>query len=290
MSIVNKCSFSLKSGTAGIKVKLMAKPLFSRIRSHYESVAATLRTAANAASVFANNSDVGQTREKAYLEFLRQSVPYKCNVFLGGFLFDHNGHESKQIDVIVTTDTVPRYFLPVGSDQKSFSPIEGVLAVVSIKSALTKEQLFDALDGVASVPLMTSLEGRVNPVLKIRDYENWPVKIVYSSSPGVSPETLLSHVNQYYSERAHIPSCRKADFIHVAGSCLIIKITPGMKSVHKTTGVATELSVGSYHLLTEDCDLQAILWVLNRVQECAVASNQIIYNYSWVIDKVNQAD
>jgi hypothetical protein len=268
----------------------MAKPLFTRIRSHYDAVAATLRTAADAASVFANNGDVGQTREKAYLEFLKQSVPYKCNVFLGGFLFDENGAESKQMDVIVTTDTVPRYFLPVGVDQKSFSPVEGTLAVVSVKSSLNKEQLFDALGGVASVPLTRPLEGRVNPALKIRDYDNWPVKVVYASSDGLEPIGLLNHVNQYYAQNPSIPSCRRADFIHVAGSCLIAKVFPDMKLVDKASGKSESLPVGSYYLLTDDSDLQAILWILHRVQKCASASNQILFNYDWIIDRVNQAN
>ena len=74
-------------------------------------------------------------RERIYAEFLRQHAPSKCNVFLGGFLFDDDGSESSQLDVIVTTDTAPRFdFHNPDGGGKSFSPVEGTLGVASIKS------------------------------------------------------------------------------------------------------------------------------------------------------------
>ena len=87
----------------------MAQTFFDRLRDYYVKVASVLRGEADAASVFANTTDIGISREKVYVEFLKQHTPSKCNVFLGGFIFDEDGAESKQLDIIITTDTAPRF-------------------------------------------------------------------------------------------------------------------------------------------------------------------------------------
>jgi hypothetical protein len=49
----------------------MAKNFFVRLRSYYLKVAEVLRGEADAASVFANTTDVGISRELTYAEFLK---------------------------------------------------------------------------------------------------------------------------------------------------------------------------------------------------------------------------
>ena len=106
----------------------MPKNFYERLRDYYIKVGGVLRGEADAASIFPNPSDVGMSRERVYAEFLRQHAPSKCNVFLGGFLFDEDGNESRQLDIIVTTDTAPRFDFhnPDGSG-KSFSPVEAIV-------------------------------------------------------------------------------------------------------------------------------------------------------------------
>src|SRR5688500_18060979 len=82
-----------------------------QLRNYYLAVAKILRGEADAASVFPNTTDIGMSRERVYKEFLKQHAPSKCNVFLGGYLFDEDGAASKQLDVIITTDTTPRFDL-----------------------------------------------------------------------------------------------------------------------------------------------------------------------------------
>src|SRR5206468_12178476 len=126
-------------------LKIMPTNFFIRLREYYVKVAEVLRGDADAASIFPNSTDVGMSRERIYADFLKQHAPSKCNVFLGGFLFDEGGSESRQMDVIVTTDTAPRFdFHNRAGGGKSFSPVEGTLGVASIKSRLDKAQSFDA--------------------------------------------------------------------------------------------------------------------------------------------------
>ncbi len=265
----------------------MAQTFFDRLRSYYLKVAEVLRGEADAASVFANTTDVGISRELAYAEFLKQHAPSKCNVFLGGFLFDEDGYESKQLDIIITTDTAPRFnFHNKDGAGKSFSPVEGTLGVVSVKSMLNRAELFDALGGIASIPHTRPLAGRVNALLKIENYDDWPVKIVYSSK-AIAPETLLAHLNDYYIGNPAVPLNRRPNFIHVAGSCLIVRAQKGMTMHDRESGVAKPLDLGTYHLISTDSDLQAIIWTLNQLQLNATVSAHILFSYSSLINKVN---
>lgn len=260
---------------------------FERLRAYYLKVAEVLRGEASAASIFPNTTDIGISRENIYANFLKQHAPSKCNVFLGGFVFDEEGLESKQLDVIITTDTAPRFnFHNHDGAGKSFSPVEGTLGVVSIKSHLNRNELFDALSGIASIPATRPLDGRVNPMIKIKNYDDWPTKVIYSSS-GISPETLLKHVQDFYQTSPSIPINRRPNFIHVAGVALLARASPGMSLHDKATGEITALNEGEYFSVTADPDLQAIVWVLNSIQQNATASSHINFNYGSFINRVS---
>jgi hypothetical protein len=265
----------------------MSQSFFHRLRNYYLKVAEVLRGDADVASVFPNATNTGMSREKIYADFLRQHAPSKCNVFLGGFLFDDNGIESKQLDVIATTDTTPRFhFRNQESSGKSFSPVEGAIGAASIKSMLDKAQIEDALSGIASIPPMKSLEGRISFAIEIYDYDDWPYKIVYATN-GLAGETILQHVNSFYAQHPDIPITRRPHIIHVAGKYVIMRIVRGMKLFNAKDGAEKELPQGNFHLFTRDPDLQGILWVLDGLQQNAAASAEITFSYRDLIKKVN---
>jgi len=266
----------------------MPENFFIRLREYYLQVAAVLRGEADSASIFPNTTDIGQSREKVYAEFLRLHAPSKCNVFLGGFLFDHeNGNESKQLDIIVTTDTTPRFNLHNRDGSgKSFSPVEGTLGVVSIKSTLNKAELEDALSGIASIPLTSSLEGRVSFTVQIMNYEDWPYKVIYATN-GINGETLLSHLTTFYNNHPEIPIHRRPNLIHVAGKYIVVRATPGLIIKNASSGLIKQPEPGAFRLLTRDSDLQGIVWVLTQLQDIAAASTEISYSYRSLVNKVN---
>lgn len=261
-------------------------PFLTRFLKYFEDVAAVLRGEAAVASIFPNASDKGTSRERIYAEFLKAHAPSKCNVFFGGFLFDFDGKESHQLDIIVTTDSTPRYdFSSKDGMGKSFAPCEGTLGVFSVKSTLDRKELFDALSNLASIPAMQTLEGRVNPQLRIPDYSEWPLKVVYASA-GISPETLLSHVREFYSTNCNIPTDRRVDIIHVAGSCFISRVKKGATIKHMLTGIEEEIHEDNFRLFTTKPDVQAILWVLNILQKRASTSSHVLYTYDKMIERV----
>ncbi len=264
----------------------MARNFFDRLRDYYSSVARVLRGEADAASVFPNSSDVGQARERVYAEFLKQHAPSKCNVFLGGFLFDDAGVESRQLDVLITTDTAPRFDFhnPQGMG-KAFSPVEGTLGAASIKSTLDKAQLFDALEGLASIPQTRPLENRIPFTLTLRNYEDWPYKIIYATK-GLSHGTILGHLAEFYASRPDVPFSRRPNIIHVAGAYAIFRATEGMSLQNPTQGASTDLTAGQFLPVITNSDLQAITWVINELQMRAMASQHILFEYGHLINKL----
>lgn len=265
----------------------MAGQFFPRLRAYYLDVAAVLRGEAKAASIFPNTTDIGMSRERVYAEFLRQHAPSKCNVFFGGFLFGEDGSESAQLDVLVTTDTTPRFnFHNKDGQGKSFSPVEGTLAVASIKSTLNKNELEDALAGIAGIPPTVPLGGRISFGLSIENYDDWPYKIIYASV-GISPESLLGHLNNYYLSNPNIPLGRRPNVIHVSGKYVIFRAIAGMRVWEADKQENEELEVGTFRHFTRDPDLQGILWVLDGLQQRATASTHILYSYGEIMNRVN---
>jgi len=266
----------------------MPKPFYNRLKSYYLKVAAVLKGEAEAGSVFPNPSDIGLSRELIYVNFLKQHLPSKCNVFLGGFLFGENGDESKQLDVIISTDTAPKFdFHNSHGEGKSFGPVDGCLGVASIKSNLTKNELIDSLDGIASIPNTKSIEGRVPTFISINNYENWPYKIIYASK-GLKGVTTLKHINNYYSNNTDIPLGRRPDIIHVVGSFVIFKVIPGMDIESIKKEIKKDIKLGDYYISIIEPDLQALTWTIHSLQGNAVASNQIFFYYHEILNAINK--
>jgi hypothetical protein len=186
----------------------MSHDFYNRLKSYYKSVGTILYQQAEISAIYPNPSDKGVIRETIYSEFLRNHLPSSCNILLGGFLFDCDGSESRQLDIIVTTSTCLRYRLPVENVIKEFACTEGALAVVSVKSNLDTRELFDTLENIASIPSSQSLEGRSSPMLSIPNYADWPYKIIYAHK-GISIETLCDSLNKYYTEHPNIPFTRR---------------------------------------------------------------------------------
>lgn len=266
----------------------MATNFYDRLRAYYEAVAAVLRGEADAAAVFPNPGNIGAARERIYAEFLKQHAPSKCNVFLGGYLFDDSGTESKQLDVVVTTDTAPRFnFHNRDGAGPSFSSVEGALGAISIKSTLDRAQLADALLGLASIPETRPLDRRLNPSFRITDYPDWPLKVVYATR-GNQPGTLLEQLKEFYETHPHIPPHRRVNVVHVAGSCFIIRRTSEVH-IFDHQGREVDLPLESFNVIDGATDIAALTWVLNKLQERASAATHIHYDYNEVMHRLTGA-
>lgn len=164
----------------------MTKEFYRRLKDYYNDVGSVLREEASISSIFPNSTDVGMSRERIYAKFLESHLPNNCRVFLGGFLFNVEGIESKQIDLFVVSDSSLQFnFADRSSQGKTFACIDGTIAVASLKSNLNRSNLEEAMSNLASIPDKQPLGQRANPFIKIPDYDDWPFKIIYAPN-GVS--------------------------------------------------------------------------------------------------------
>ena len=127
---------------------------------------------------------------------------------------------------------------------------------------------------------------RADPKITIRDYDDWPIKIVYATD-GISAGSLMQHLNSFYAEHSEIPLGRRPNLIHVAGKYVIFRTIFGMEMTSMTGDAVEQPKIGEFRLLTNDPDLQAIIWVLDLLQNRTTASAHILFSYSDLINRIN---
>ncbi len=248
----------------------MPKPFFERLHQYYEAVAMVLRGESDATSIFANTTDKGGAREQLYVDFLRNHLPSSCNANLGGFVFNQAGEESKQLDAIVTTDVCPQFKLP-GS--KTFACVDGVIAVVSVKSLLDSAAIRDVVSNIASIPQHDTRYPWEHIPIDNPMIDMWPLKIVYALD-GVSVETLKQTISEFNNPEPTIPRNRLPDIIHVAGKYCLRRAWNDVEYEGHT------IRAGHYYTMTVDVDVACLAWVVDRIQQLTLASRFIPYNYS----------
>lgn len=263
----------------------MAQNFHTRLHKYFEDIGSALREESKASSIFPNTTDAGMSRERIYADVLRTHLPSNCNVKLGGFVFGASGNESKQIDIIITNDKSIQFnFLNRDDGGKSFSCIDGCIGVVSVKSTLDKQQLLDSLENFASLPQKLPIGDRSLINREILNYDDWPYKVIYASG-GLSPKTILEHLNNFYLENSNIPPHNRPNFIHVCGKYNIIRTLNGGNTLRN----GEVIPIDSYHLQEKSPDVFGILHVIADMQAIAMASNMIAYTYSEIVNNLPEA-
>jgi len=258
------------------------RPFYERLRIYFDKVQQVLLGQASAASVFANPADIGQSRERIYAEFLKSHLPSSCSVVLGGFLFNLEGAESGQLDVIVLSDASPQFNIVSSDDQgKAFACVEGALAVVSIKSTLSPAELGSALSNLASIPDKAPIEGRISPIIKLPEYDDWPLKIIYASA-GPEREALFSALQAFYQDNPDIPLTKRPNLIHVASKYCVVRVGQGGGS----TRDGTKIPPNEFHSFDDQSGAYGLAYSIVTIQEHALASRHIIFKYGQIIDKM----
>jgi len=260
----------------------MTEPFFRRLNDYYQSVGQVIRGEGDVAAVFPNPTDIGQNREKIYVKYLAQHLPSGCDIFTGGFLFNLKGEESKQIDIVVTSDNSIRYnFFNIEGDSKSFACIEGSLAVVSVKSTLNSEGLKDALENFASLPDKEPLGNKCIPLLKIPEYDEWPFKIIFAIR-GASFSTLTRTIQEFYETHSGIPQNKRPNIIHIAGQGAIVRIT----SDDAKTRSGVIIPKNTFYPQLDVSDVWSLAFVQQKIQQNVLASRHILYNFMPIIDNL----
>ena len=257
-------------------------PFFDRLKAYYTNVGEVLRGEAEMASIFPNTTDVGQAREHFYAEFLKHHVPLNCDVQFGGYLFNLDGQESRQLDIMVTANVSPRYnFLNRDGTGKTFACVDGTIAVVSVKSNLDSTQLIDAIENLISIPSKQSLAGRMSPLMNLPMYEEWPHKIIYASN-GASAETIKQTLENYFIAHSDIPDHKKPNLIHVAGKYCAVRTPPqGLP-----TRDGTPIPGNTFFFQPDTTDVFALVWAVDKIQQMAMSAAHIFFRYDQILDQI----
>ena len=218
--------------------------VFEGLRDYYQGIANSFSNEKLSSAVFPNATDKGLSREDILLEFLCNHLPKRCEAIKGGFIFDSAGNMSNQIDIIVTNDLTLQFrqFDRIGQSGKSFNCVEGCICALSIKTMLDKAGLDDSLENLASIPLMTDMSNRVNPLVGNKEkLQNLPFNVVFAFD-GISVDTILSHINEFYTTQS-TPYARKANLIIVNNKYVITYIG----EAGRETRDGTKISPFTFH-------------------------------------------
>ena len=247
--------------------------VFERLRDYFQSISESFENNKLASKIFPNSVDAGSTREDIFLEFLKKHIPNRCDVIKGGFVFNHEGHESRQIDIIITNDLTLNFKNFDQQNGKAFSVTDGTYCVISIKSMLNKEGLFDSLDNLHSVPQFSDID--INPSLKnTQKSERIPHRIIFGFD-GIDVKTIGIYLNEYYSKHK-IPENQRIDFIVVNNKFIIQN--SGHEGVTLPSG--TKIPPFQYHHNEGKFIGAWSLWViLTSIQTLANFGSQILFNF-----------
>jgi hypothetical protein len=197
--------------------------LFERLLSYFQSHADRLETVVEGSKIFENKGDAGTVREDDLAKFLRVHIPKRCNIVKGGFVFDYQGAQSNQIDLIITNDATLQ-FLDDSPSEKSFNTIEGCNSVISVKTSLNKDTLIEAIDNLASVPPPSNIQisSQVsNPEAMIGQL---PQKVIFAYS-GLNHQTIYGHLADHLKQK-QIPLEMAPNLIIVNNSYYIELVGP----------------------------------------------------------------
>ncbi|MDE0128695.1 MAG: hypothetical protein OXQ86_03920 [Gammaproteobacteria bacterium] len=256
----------------------VSKPVYEDMARYFAAVSEQLNGEARQAALLENSSVVGGDREEVYRRFLERHLPRACEVFRGGYVFNLEGHRSRQTDIIVTAGITPRF--EMGSGRLAIAPIEGTACVVEVKSCLTTTELENSLDALQELPLIGDSVA-VNPRIRVPPEQRWdrPYKVIFAYD-GAAEQTVLARVNQYYRSNSAVPQERRPSLLHVLGKYTLVRATPGM-TVFESDGTKSvdQPEVGEYCSFSGENQLSVMANMLARIQQNLVLANHTLVDY-----------
>lgn len=265
-------------------------PFFERLVTYYQALSAKLRSTHAESAAFNLGSDIGTRREHVYMDLLKDHSPSGCRMFLGGYVFDEKGRQSSQMDILVVADSVLGFGYSI-QDRKGFAPIDGTLAVVSVKSFLNSSALVEALDSFANLPHARPLtERELLGSHQPQNYQDWPFKIVFAYD-GVSKETLEQTTRDYYAEHPDVPYYDRPNVIHVLGKSFANRpvISNEAEAGYRMIGFPIEKFREDIIWYGNDPDVLGFGIVLYNLQQLVTASRTVGFRYDLYMREILKA-
>lgn len=259
------------------------KKFLTRLEDYFVDVSKVLRGESDKSAIFPNPVDVGDTREDIFAQVLKDHLPANCVVGKGGFLFNLEGEESKQIDILINSAQSLQFNFDPSGTKKTFSCIDGCLGVVSVKSNLTRDNLIDALNNLASIPAKSDIAKRINPSFTINNYADWPYKVIFAPK-GSSCSLIMEVLAEYYEAHPEVPDFLRPNLIYVVGSYVIQNTGYSLGQTRDGDSMPpyTFNPVNSATV----ADTLALPEIISELQGRASAANQVVFIYDELVDKL----
>jgi hypothetical protein len=259
---------------------------FLELLEYFQNHADALGSEAKGDRIYPNKGDIGSERENNLFDFINNHIPFRCKVIKGGFIFDSNGNESNQIDLIVTNDLTFQFRKSESSlKRKSFNCIEGCYAAISVKSYLNKKELIDSLENLESIP--TEKKIIVNPYITNRQrfIDQIPQRIIFAYD-GDSHETIQRHLKDYYS--MHRLDQRSPDMIIVNNSFYIYRVGPEGLKIYTgeyfppNTYLAVDKTKSAY------IGAASLYQMISRIQAVSIISSHMVIDFEQYGKKLDE--
>lgn len=171
------------------------------LREYFNGLADILASRAYLGGDSVENADIGVNREIICRDFLEKHVPKRFSIHIGGDVFGVNSPRSGQIDILVNHDMSMNFL----ENYKIRCAVESLTAAIAVKSSLTKDEIYNALANLATIPQCHSSVINLNPLASPSDEYvlSWPTLFIFAFS-GVELETCVKHMCTFY-ENSPIP-------------------------------------------------------------------------------------
>lgn len=132
------------------------------------------------------DENLGENRELFCDQFLSRVLPSRLGIHRGE-IWDSEGNKTGQLDLILTRDDSPRLTYDGRADT---FPVEGVMAVIEVKSNLERTKLIQAL---RTLKLVKDLQPKTKEFIIAGHSIDRPLRIIFSYE-GATWDTLLDEL------------------------------------------------------------------------------------------------
>lgn len=116
-------------------------------KNYFEWQSSVLEAEYRGSIVDKHSGDTGANRENIVCYWFLKHLPKTVSSEVGGKIIDGSDNISKQIDIIIYNNALPRF----GANKKSYYFAEGVVAAIQVKSILTSGELNNSIKNLDSV-------------------------------------------------------------------------------------------------------------------------------------------
>lgn len=222
-----------------------------------------------------HNLEDGKYREYLVTKILSKIIPSKYSI-TNGFIIDSDNKISQEMDIIIYDKS---YVPPFFDETYTVVPIEAVIAIIQVKTTLTRDTINDAINNLVSIDnLNTKIGGKFISAFdgKIRKEERYisPYKIVVAYKTDIDK-------NYCFDEEL-----KKVDMVYVVGQNikeddgkLIIKHRKEPEAIVNLNKDELIASQSEYNVSVIN-DSRLCNFALYLLEKMKLINNSIIINYS----------